>query len=412
MGRRIAAWIVLALAWLGAAAVHAEPAAHYRIEAHFDPRQGTLAAEVTVDLPRSGPEVDFLVGRRFTVDEVKTGRGAQVASSQVDRPIPELTQLAIRFPNDGPHRVVFRYHGPLDAPGAELPGLSADRMEIDLETMWLPVRSDLALKFTLDAEITGLPAGLDVVTQGRLARTGDRLTIHRGFADNDLTLAGARGLKKLTSPDVEFYAADPDDPLIAMLRKHAYGGAAFMHSLFGPPKPGPIRMVIVPRASGAGYARRGMVVMPTFRKPGDPAPPFDESSPARFVSHEFRHAWGDTPSTVWSDYWMSESVAEYFAVRYVEATLGQAEFDKMLERKRKAAEGSGPLIGVDRKPSGAALYQKGTLLLFDLEKQIGRPALDRILVRPNPPDTTPEFLDALAKEAGPQVAKAFEAKLR
>jgi hypothetical protein len=197
-----------------------------------------------------------------------------------------------------------------------------------------------------------------------------------------------------------------------MLRKHAFGAAAYYRPLFGPSDPAPIKMVIVPRASGAGYARRSFVVMPTFRKPGDPVPPFDESSPARFVSHEFRHAWGATPSTVWSDYWMSESVAEYFAMRYVQATLGQAEFDKMLERKRKAAEGAGPLIGVDRKPSGAGLYQKGTVLLFDLEAQIGRPALDRILVRRDPPDTTPEFLRALAETAGDDVAKAFEAKLR
>jgi hypothetical protein len=109
---------------------------------------------------------------------------------------------------------------------------------------------------------------------------------------------------------------------------------------------------------------------------------------------------------------MSESVAEYFALRYVEATLGKPELDRMLERKRKAAEAAGPLIGVDRKPSGAGLYQKGTVLLFDLEARIGRPALDRILVRRKPPDTTPAFLKALAEEAGPQVAQEFEAKLR
>jgi hypothetical protein len=409
MSRRIVAWVALALVWLLAASAQAEPAAHYRIKAQFDPARGTLAAEVTVDLPQATPKVDFLLARRLTLDGVDAGKGARVQTSQVDRPIPGLTAISI---SGAPKHIVFRYHGPLDRPGEDVPGLSADRMEIDLETMWLPVRSDLALKFTLDAEITGLPQGLDVVTQGRLTRSGDRLTIHRGFADNDLTLVGARGLKRLTAPDVEFYAADPDDPLVAMLRKHAFGGAAYMRKLYGAPDPAPIRMVIVPRASGAGYARRSMVVMPTFRKPSDPVPAFDESSPARFVSHEFRHAWGDTPSTVWSDYWMSESVAEYFALRYVEATLGKAELDKMLERKRKGVETAGPLIGVDRKPSGAGLYNKGTLLLFELEAKIGRPALDRILVRRDPPDTTPEFLAALADEAGAQVAKEFEAKLR
>lgn len=409
MDRRITAWIVLALAWLFAGAAWAEPAAHYRIEARFDVPTGALTSTVTVELPAAQPEAHFLLGRRFVLDGVDAGPGAKVEVSEVERPIPALHEIAIR---GGARRITFRYHGPLDREGTDDPGLSAERMEIDLETMFLPVRADLAMPFTLDAKLSGLPAGLDVMAEGRLERHGDVLTIHRTNTDNDLTLVGARGLKLVRAPDVEFYASDPDDPLIAMLRKHAFGAAAYFHRLYGAPDPTPIRMVIVPRASGAGYARRSFVVMPTFRKMGDPTPPFDESSPARFVSHEFRHAWGSTPSTVWSDYWMSESVAEYFGLRYVQATLGQAEFEKLLERKRKPAETAGPLIGVDRKPSSAGLYQKGTVLLFDLEAQIGRDKLDRILVRHNPPDTTPDFLKALAEVAGPDVAKEFEAKLR
>jgi hypothetical protein len=409
MNRRILAWIGVALAWLFAGSAWAEPAAHYRIDTRFDVPGGTLASTVTVELPTASPEVHFLLGRRFTLDGVEAGPGAKVAVSEVERPIPALHEIAI---TGAVRKITFRYHGRLDREGADDAGLSPDRMEIDLETMWLPVRADLSMPFTLDAKLSGLPEGLDVMAEGQLARQGDMLTIHRTNTDNDLTLVGARGLKLVKAPDVEFYASDPDDPLIAMLRKHAFGAAAYYHRLYGAPDPTPIRMVIVPRASGAGYARRSFVVMPTFRKMGDPTPPFDESSPARFVSHEFRHAWGATPSTVWSDYWMSESVAEYFALRYVEATLGRPEMDKLLERKRKPAETAGPLIGVDRKPSGAGLYQKGVVLLFDLEARIGRDKLDRILVRRDPPDTTPEFLAALAEAAGPDVAREFEAKLR
>jgi hypothetical protein len=409
MKHRIAAWVVMAMAWLFAGTAWAEPAAHYRIDAHFDAPAGTLTSTVTVELPTAVPEVHFLLGRRFVLDGVDAGPGGKVEVSEVERPIPALHEIAIK---GAVRRVTFRYHGPLDRPGEDDPGLSADRMEIDLETMFLPIRADLAMPFTLDAKLSGLPAGLDVMAEGQLRRHGDVLSIHRTNTDNDLTLVGARGLKLIKGPDVEFYAADPDDPLIAMLRKHAFGAAAYYHRLFGAPDPAPIRMVIVPRASGAGYARRSFVVMPTFRKMGDPTPVFDESSPAKFVSHEFRHAWGAIASTVWSDYWMSESVAEYFGLRYVQATLGQAEFEKMLERKRKPAESGGPLIGVDRKPSSAGLYQKGTLLLFELEARIGRDKLDRVLVRRNPPTTTPDFLKALAEVAGPDVAKEFEAKLR
>ena len=270
------------------------------------------------------------------------------------------------------------------------------------------------MPFTVDAEISGLPADMIVLSQG--ATPTPRRPAHhspRGRRKSDLPLDGAIGLTLMHAPDVDFWAADPERPPGRHAAQAlAFGAAAFYRGLYGAPDLDPVRMVIVPRGNGAGYGERSFVVMPTFRKPGAPTPPFDESSPARFVAHEFRHAWmpniqGVPPDSVW----LSESIAEYFGLRYGEAVLGVKERDTMLERKRKSLADAGPLIGLGKKPSHAALYNKGPILLFDLEAQIGRPALDRILVRPDPPLTTPAFLRDLADVAGPEVARAFEAKL-
>lgn len=406
----------LALLWIATpvAAMAAAPA-HYDMKMHFDVTTGRVAAVVTVTLPEANDETDFIIGDRFKLERVDAGKDAQVAITSIDKPIPHLNRIAVRFPVGAPgtRRVRFVYNGPLNQAGEGEPALSPQRVELDIETMWLPAREDLGMLFTVDADITGLPENLVVIPQGDFKRTGDRLHIHRDGLDADVLIDGAVGLTRVNGPDVDFYAADQADPLVALLRKHAFGAAAFYHRLYGPPDPTPVKMVIVPRANGAGYSRRSFVVMPTFRKLGDPPPPFDESSPARFVSHEFRHAWkANIEGLDYDSYWLSESVAEYFALRYAEATLGIKERDAVLDKKRKAMIDAGPLIGLGKKPKRAALYQKGPVLLFDLETRIGRPTLDRVLVRRDTPITTAAFLRDLAKVAGPDVAKAFEAKLR
>lgn len=406
---------LIVLSWIATpVAARAAAPAHYDMTMKFDVVAGRVMATVTITLPEGSGETDFILGDRFKLERVDAGRGVRVDTMAADKPMPHLNRIAVHFPARaaGARQVRFDYSGPLNQPGEDEPAVSPQRIELNVESTWLPMREDLGMLFTVDADISGLPTDLVVIPQGTFERTGDRLHIHRDTLDEDMLIDGAVGLKLVKGPDVDFYAADQSDPLVAMLRKHAFGAAAFYHRLYGPPDPGPVKMVIVPRAAGAGYARRSFVVMPTFRKAGDPPPAFDESSPARFVSHEFRHAWKQNIAGIdYDSYWLSESVAEYFALRYVQQAIGPAEMDAMLARKRKAAESSGLLIGAGHKPSGAALYQKGPLLLFDLEGRIGRSALDQILLGAHPPLSTAVFLKALTKVAGPEVARDFEAKL-
>jgi imidazolonepropionase-like amidohydrolase len=390
-----------------------EKAAHYKVTARFD-RGGQLQAAVEIVMPLAeiGAQTSFLLGERFKVAKVDAGRTAQIDIAPTDQPFAGLQKITVRFDEapTAPVTVRMRYAGPVNL-AEDDPAFSKERVELQLENFWLPTRSDLNLQYTVDARVRGLPAGIVAVTQGEFHQRGSELIVHRTLLDNDLTIAGALSLSKQTALDVEFYAADHSDPLTALMYKHAVGAAAFQRSIYGAPEGGgPIRMVVVPRASSGGYARRNFIVMPNFRKPGDPPPPFDQSSPARFVSHEFNHAWSKLPSAGGENYWVAESVAEYMALRYVEATFGADELKTMLERKRKAPD-AGPLVSNSGRPSGAALYQKGPVLLFDLEQRIGRAKLDHIVGRPDRPLDTSEFLAALTRETDEAQARQFERSL-
>ncbi len=393
-----------------------EDSPHYRIDARFDATSGYLRAAVDITIPQAQlqAEPSFLLNERMRVDTNAFGRGVHASVAPTDRPIGGLQAITLRFdrPPTAPQRLRFRYEGLVNR--FDDAAISRDRVELRLERFWLPLRSDLRLAFTVDAQIDGLPAGIPVTTQGDYrqqdGRNGSRLTIRRAIPDLDLPIAGSPGIARTTAADVEFYASDTGDALVSTMREHSIGAAAFFRKLYGPPQGGPLRVVVVPRAEGGAYARRNFLVLPSYRKPGDPAPPFEPQNPARTVAHEIEHAWMPSPSVGGENYWVSESVAEYMALRYVAMAFGDKERDALLERKRKAAASSGSLR-TERRPDNAALYQKGPLLLLALADRIGSEKLDAILTRRERPRTHREFMTELAATAGEEAAREFEAQL-
>ncbi len=399
-----------------AAAGTAEDSPHYRIEARFDAASGYVRASVDVTIPQSQlqAEPSFLLNERLKVDTRAFGRGVHASVAPTDRPIGGLQAITLRFdrPPTAPQRLRFRYEGLVNR--FDDPAISRERIELRLERFWLPLRSDLRMAFSVDARIDGLPAGIPVTTQGdyrqHSSRNGSRLTIHRAMPDLDLPIAGSPGLARTTAADVEFYASDAGDALVSTMREHAIGAAAFFRKLYGPPQEGPLRVVVVPRGEGGAYARRNFLVLPSYRKPGDPTPAFEPQNPARTVAHEIEHAWMPSPSVGGENYWVSESVAEYMALRYITAAFGEKEREALLERKRKAAASSGSLR-TERRPDNAALYQKGPLLLLALADRIGSDELDAILTRRERPRTHREFMAELAASAGEEAAREFEAQL-
>ncbi|MGY4395752.1 hypothetical protein ACVWZA_000913 [Sphingomonas sp. UYAg733] len=396
---------------LGLVATPAQARPAYDVKASFDAAH-KLSAEVTITLPPgdAAREIEFVLANRFVLKPVKVTGPARVVIGKTDRPMQGLTSIRV-IPRGTPTRAVvvrLNYAGPIDPPGSSdffSPGL----IELSLEVGWIPFRSDLTLEYAIDARIAGIPAGMDLVSQGKLSRGRDgAVIIHRDYADIDLPIIAVPGLTHEDKDGLDFAAANPADPLVALMKTHAAGAVRFYTGLFGPATHSPVRMTIVPREASGGYARAGFVVMPDFRKPGAPIPKYDESSPGRFVAHEIFHAWRPGFSADYADYWMSEAYAEYYGMRYVESRFGLAERQKMLERKRPALATAGPLITPGERPGNAAMYQKGAVMLFDLEQDIGRPALDKLLTGPGAPRTTAGLLKAMGAVAGPTRTAAFE----
>lgn len=407
--------LLLALASCAHQPARQDGTLHYQVLASIA-AGGELTADVTITLPATFREGDFILGRRFALQPIETSPHADVRVEPTDQPLDGLHGIHLRFDAEPaqPVTVRFRYSGPIFAnEKQDRLGYTPDAIEMALELMWLPYVSELNRRFTVDAELRGIAPDLIVVAQGDVQHQGDRVHIHRRVADFDFAWVAVRGLKVAQERGIEFYARDFEDPLVQVLRKHALASARFHQQWFGQLPGGPIRLAVVPRHVGGAYARVGYTIISDGRKPGEPPPEVVELNRAATVAHEFAHAWFAPADPFSEDYWLAESIAQYASWRYIEVTFGTERLYADLAKARDAIKDAGPVLGHGRA-SRQVLYTKTPLLLKDLEQQIGRQQLDTVLAKLSrkPPRKTQEFLDALRDVAGEKAAAQFEAVLR
>lgn len=397
------------LAAMTAAAAQAAPP-HYDVAAKFDP-QGALDADVTITLSDGETEKAFLLSDRFLLEPMDLPRGVTMAVEPSASPMPALNKYMFRFASSGsdPVRLRFRYAGPIltEHDSGNRP-LRTEGYELFIDHMWFPVGADIQTRFTVDAKIDGLAPDLVVVAQGDVTRTPTGALIHRDFLDIDLPIVAMRGLRRVEAHGVEFYSRDLSTPLSSWYVKHAEGAARYFEAMFGP-LPRKVRMAQVWRERSMGYARTAYTVV---SEGGRNTPDVPEVNPARYVAHEIAHAWWMLASPLTDDFWLVESAAEYMSMRYVEHAFGPEELGKNIAAKRETARDAGPVMGHGR-PSRTQLYAKGPLLLLDLERRIGRAAMDEIMIAmaKESVHTTPIFLAHLTAIAGADAAREFEAAL-
>ena len=409
-------WLGMITAALAALTSGAAPA---REEIHYDVRasigaDGALDADVRITLPAeiAGKGKAFLLSRRFSVAAVDAGKGSTVTVTPVESPVEDINRYDFKFATAGERRLHFRYRGLLNTKyDSGVTAVRPDTIELFLDHMWIPFGADIQTMFVADARINGLAKNLVVVGQGKVTRTATGVRIRRSMLDVDLPMVAMTGLDRAAAPGVEYYARDLNTPVSRLYVKHGAAASAFFREWFGPlPDPDPIRVVAVSRERRLGYTRTAYtVVNDTGRATAE-----DDGGlgTGRHIAHEIAHAWWRSASPISDDFWLVESAAEYCAWRYVEFAFGADKAMKLQVAVRPAAMTAGPVMGHGR-PSRVQLYQKGPLLLVALEKRIGRPRMDALMVEVSrkQPNTGPQFFSALRAMAGDAEAAWFEAAL-
>ena len=144
--------------------------------------------------------------------------------------------------------------------------------------------------------------------------------------------------------------------------------------------------LIVGNTRFGGMENSGAIVFTaslfTNKDSAQPSPPFDISNTLSVVAHEIAHQWfGDSVTELtWSDLWLSEGFATYFAGLFIQKSQGELDFQGYMKRAADDVfeyehKSNTPIFDRETEDLNRLLnpnnYQKGAWVLHMLRSQLG-----------------------------------------
>ncbi|MBD3406109.1 MAG: hypothetical protein GF411_08295 [Candidatus Lokiarchaeota archaeon] len=226
----------------------------------------------------------------------------------------------------------------------------------------------------------------------------------------DLTLHGRPKSNAIREEDSTLFWGEPRNlDLLKPLEEKFYEIQKLMRSWFGKPSAESLKIILVPRDFGGGYARSGLIVMQD-----DVSEEYirdKKENLLRFWAHELAHSWF-CKATV-EDYhnWIDEACAEYTSYLASEEILGKDWFSSTLHRARKHLREQKDLPSIKSilrtHPHAQVLYYLyGALILHEIREKIGRNGFIQVLKRyaqtclEKTRTTTEDFVNALEEVTG------------
>ncbi|MFO7892716.1 MAG: M1 family aminopeptidase [Longimicrobiales bacterium] len=397
------------------------PAApHYRVRLEVDPAARHIRVTGSLTLPARDTLTVFL-HRQLEVRSFRVAGGPEHEIDADDHGIRYLPEaIRVRVPSPASRRggrmeVGFEYEGTItDWPEWSASVIGPEWTEIGLYFPWFPYHPDLG-PFTYELEVVHDPA-YTVAAMGARETHDGVTTFRRSTPTNDMVVTAAPALQVSETRLGESTFRVAETELADATVDSILADVSWLQTFYGDwlgPVAGDLLLVASEREQGGGYARMGGLFLAGFE---DDAYLGNRTGYLRYLGHELAHLWWyRADSNTWHD-WLNESLAEYSALRAIRERVGKAEYRRRLAAKREEASGTPPIYGLDRNSehAEAVLYDKGPVLLADLEDRIGSDrfrAFTRLLIE-REVTTTTDFLDTLQGMMGREVRRWFEARLR
>ncbi|MGE6696830.1 hypothetical protein ACQKH5_04005 [Hyphomonas sp. NPDC076900] len=402
----------------------------YDLAARFDPASGAISAHGTFTVVADGDvaEIRLLLNSGVTISQFTFGGGEAARIEPVAMfggEVLEKTQAIIVTPERPLQKgdrleMAFAYDGHITTDdifigrGVVSPGWT----EMTLETLWYPVWLEEALvRSQLTLEV---PEAYEVAGPGKAVQTAPgRWTLDPGgpvggritFAMSDSWVMETRELGSGLSARLYSVVPEPKADDILGTVGDAY---SYYAGMFGPPRTDKSAITLLYPNIDPGlvypnqaYATAGDFIVMNL---SDLAVQLDT------LNHEVAHLWWSAGQPGTADEFLSESFAEYLAMRRGEAAWGK---DWLATRRaaldEAAAEAEGSILTLNG--FGAArhslLYEKGPSLLWKLQDSIGEDAMDGLLraAYEQQTETLEGFLTLMAEREGEQIAGWFRESL-
>jgi hypothetical protein len=390
---------------------------HYQMQVRLDPAAGELQVDSEFGFPvdAGADRVKFALNKGLHISSAScdecsgftfdTGQPAGVMFVN-NAALLEFVFRG-RLPEKKSIHFKVRYEGKVLPSGEN--SMQTDWVELALYSAWFPVSSGLG-RFTYDMKVAIDPK-YKVTGAGDIKEVQPgAYEIHQTADTFDIVLMASPQIQSRKVGDslrLDSVGLKPDEAA-----RVASASAIVMERLsrwFGPSSSSRLTIVFTPRERGGGYSRPGMVCYSRWTLGAD-------DRLLRGLAHEMGHLWWiGAPVETWED-WLNEGFAEYSSLMIVRDQLGETAFRKEIDALEKQSQGAPPVWGISRGDNRAytVLYEKGALILYRLEMQIGKDAFARYLkdLAHDKVRSVNEALTLLARTTSPEARAALERMLR
>lgn len=328
-----------------------------------------------------------------------------------------LQQVTVTFRDQQPNQcVTLHYSGPI------APQFATDSMaEFTAHASWVPTipnREYEVVQYRLTVQV---PAEYQVVStrEGRTRAPG-RHEFRGNTSTIEIGALAARRFTLLTSGTtpgaaVKLYKANrPATATDSLLVKEAGTIIQYFNQIIG--RQDPIRRFTfllpgVDRAASGLLDNAAIIAYTTFNThdPGD----------RLILAHEISHKWWGYGTWNTYDNWLNEAFATYSGLLYLRAAGDTASFRRELGKRQQSAATAPAIWGFEPRNHPypvrrQVLYDKGTVLLYDLHQQLGDERFFRLLSATAAARvaTTAAFLRVVERESSPAIREWVRARLQ
>ncbi|MFM7593496.1 MAG: M1 family aminopeptidase/hydrolase, partial [Isosphaeraceae bacterium] len=378
---------------------------HLDLDLAVDFQTKSLSGTATWKINRLDAKAPLVMDcREVEIESIKATRTGQsletyisphhpIFGSKLEVKLPEgVDQITITY-RTRPEASGLQWVGPEGTAGGREPFLYSQSQAIHARS-WVPCQDSPTVRFTYSAKIRVEPKFRAVMSAlSEEARRGSASGVYQ-FQQNRpipsylLALAVGRFDFREIGPRSGVYAEPETIDQAAREFEDTEAMIRAVENRYGPYQWGRYDLLVLPPSFPLGGMENPVVTFATPTVlPGD-------KSLVSLVAHELAHSWSGNLVTnaTWNDFWLNEGFTTYVEGRIMEELYGpeRGDFERRLgyeellaglkevpeadQRLSPDFDGRDPDDGVTRIP-----YEKGRLLLYQLEKRLGRETFDTFL---------------------------------
>ncbi len=279
--------------------------------------------------------------------------------------------------------------------------------ELNIYTVWFPL--NLAYGF-FEHTIT-INSDQAVVGSGQISKNSHTSTVTSKIPSFDIPLIINNDLRrrKIMKSDIVIYYDRLHDTIVDHVEKHIIKNYQALKTLYGEPETEMLAICLNDFNRGIAYARPSFVSMSignTFSKRN-----------MKTLAHEISHLWWNKADVMSYEDWLNESFAEYSALLLSRSTNESENLTTQLESLSRRVQKLAPIYKIDKlknENSNEVLTYKGAYLLLQLEQQVGKEIMIRLLrdIHKNKITTTAEVINSITAVAGRDVSDWFLYELK